>query len=268
MLADMQMEKGLVLEHVDIGSGYRRLTLSAPSVCPRVKPGQFIHLRVPGLEESLLRRPFSIYRAEDGALSILYKQVGRGTRELALLPVGGSADFIGPLGNGFPLPAPDHATPVLVAGGYGVAPLYLLARHLGRKGVVFVGGRSADDLLCLDDFKCIGWQVETTTEDGSSGSRGRVTDALDRWLPEAGPVILYACGPDGMLKALDERLLRLGLPGWLSLDKHMGCGVGACLACVQRVHTDDGCSCWKRVCCDGPVFAAGEIDWNYGKGAK
>ncbi|MFU8781150.1 MAG: dihydroorotate dehydrogenase electron transfer subunit [Kiritimatiellia bacterium] len=264
----MQVESGIVQEHFDIGSGYRRLTLSAPSVCPQVKPGQFIHLRVPGLGESLLRRPFSIYRAEGGSLSILYKQVGQGTRELARLPVGSKTDFIGPLGNGFPLPAPEGATPVLVAGGYGVAPLYLLARNLDRKGVVFVGGRKSEDLLCLEDFRGIGWQVEVTTEDGSAGLQGRVTDALDRWLPDAGRVVLYACGPDGMLKALDERMIRLGLPGWLSLDKHMGCGVGACLACVQRVHTDDGCTCWKRVCCDGPVFAVGEIDWEFGKEAQ
>jgi dihydroorotate dehydrogenase electron transfer subunit len=262
MLMRMQVEKGVVREHFDIGSGYRRLTLSAPSVCPQVRPGQFIHLRVPGLGESVLRRPFSIYRAESGEISILYKQVGKGTRELAVLPEGGHADFIGPLGNGFPLPAPEGATPVLVAGGYGVAPLYLLARHLGRKGIVFVGGRTEADLLCLDDFRGIGWDVELTTEDGSAGLQGRVTDALDRWLATAGSVVLYACGPDGMLRAIDERLIRLGVPGWLSLDKHMGCGVGACLACVQRVHTADGGTCWKRVCCDGPVFAGGEIDWD------
>ena len=263
----MQVETGVVQAHFDIGSGYRRLTLAAPSVCPEVKPGQFIHLRVPGLEESLLRRPFSIYRAEAGMISILYKQVGKGTRELALLPVGAEASFIGPLGNGFPLPPPEGATPVLVAGGYGVAPLYLLARHLDVKGVVFVGGRTADDLLCLDDFEGIGWQVVVTTEDGSAGVKGRVTDALDTWLATGKHVIVYACGPDGMLEAIDQRFVRLGLPGWLSLDKHMGCGVGACLACVQRVHTSDGGTRWKRCCCDGPVFAVGEIDWHYGKDA-
>ncbi len=264
----MQFEKGIVSEHFDIGAGYRRLTLSAPTVCPQVKPGQFIHLRVPGLGESLLRRPFSIYRAEAGTISILYKQVGQGTRELALLPVGGKADFIGPLGNGFPLPPPDAATPVLVAGGYGVAPLYLLARNLDRKGIVFVGGRSSEDLLCLDDFRGIDWQVEVTTEDGSAGLKGRVTDALDRWLETNKSVILYACGPDGMLQALDARFKHLGLPGWLSLDKNMGCGVGACLACVQRVYTEDGVGAWKRCCCDGPVYAVGEIDWEFGKEAK
>lgn len=265
MLTRMQVETGTVQEHFDIGSGYRQLTLSAPTICPQVKPGQFIHLRVPGLGESLLRRPFSIYQATDGAISVLYKQVGKGTRELAYLPVGGKADFIGPLGNGFPLPPPEGSMPVLVAGGYGVAPLSLLARNLDRLGIVFVGGRTAEDLLCLRDFRDMGWQVEMTTEDGSAGTKGRVTDALDPWLAEHQDVILYACGPDGMLEAIDNRLVQYALPGWLSLDKHMGCGVGACLACVQRVHTSDGGSCWKRCCCDGPVFAAGEIDWNFGK---
>lgn len=261
----MQIEKGIVQEHTAMGGGYRLLTLSAPSVCSLVKPGQFIHLRVPGLEESVLRRPFSIYRAENKSLSILYKTVGKGTRELALLPVGAEADYLAPLGNGFPFPEPEGTMPLLVAGGYGVAPLYLLAKHLNQKGIVFIGGRSAQDLLCIDDFRGIGWEVELTTEDGSIGMQGRVTDALDPWLGKPGPFICYACGPDGMLRAVDERLERLGVPGWLSLDKHMGCGIGACLACVQRVHTENGGTRWKRVCCDGPIFSVGEIDWNYDK---
>ena len=268
MLARMQVETGVVQEHFDIGSGYRQLTLSAPAVCPQVKPGQFIHLRVPGLGESLLRRPFSIYRATAGTISVLYKQVGKGTRELAHLPVGGHADFIGPLGNGFPLPPPEGRMPVLVAGGYGVAPLSLLASNLDAVGIVFVGGRTAEDLLCLEDFWEMGWALEVTTEDGSAGLKGRVTDALDAWLRKGQPAIVYACGPDGMLEAIDQRLGQHGLPGWLSLDKHMGCGVGACLACVQRVHTEDGGTRWKRCCCDGPVFAAGEIDWAFGKDAS
>ncbi len=261
----MQQENGKVLEHVDIGNGYRCLTISAPTVCERVRPGQFIHLRVPGLEGSALRRPFSLYRAEDGCISVLYKQVGRGTRELALLPPGRAVDFLGPLGNGFPFPAPVGAEPILIAGGYGVAPLYLLARHLlPTKGILFVGGRTRADILCTEDFLDLGWQVEMTTEDGSAGLRGRVTDALDRYLvSSSGAVIVYACGPDGMLRAVDERLVDRGLPGWLSLDKNMGCGVGACLACVQRVRVPEGGSCWKRVCCDGPVFGAGEILWDY-----
>ncbi len=263
----MQVEKGVVREHVDMGSGYRRLTIYAPEVCAQVQPGQFVHLRVPGLEASALRRPFSLYRAEDGCISVLYKQVGRGTRDLALLPEGKAVDFLGPLGNGFPWPAPEGRQPLLLAGGYGVAPLYLLATHLSESGVLMVGGRTRADILCTEDFEKLGWPVEMTTEDGSDGRQGLVTDALDVFLEKTErPVVVYACGPEGMLRAIDERLVARDIPGWLSLDKNMGCGVGACLACVQRVRLPDGTRGWKRVCCDGPVFAAGEIVWDTSKG--
>lgn len=264
----MKLKLARILEHRDFRGGYRLLVFECGVIAQAVKPGQFVHLRVPGLDGSVLRRPFSIYRAEADCFSILYKQVGRGTNEMALLPAGREVSIIGPLGNGFPLP-PPATLPVLVAGGYGVAPLYLLATRMDRTGLLFVGGRTADDILCTDDFRELGWDVRVTTEDGSLGERGRVTDAaLDPWIAteaQAFEPVFYACGPDGLLRAVDTRVLKGGWTGWLSLDKHMGCGVGACLACVQRVRSGgDGQSQWKRVCKDGPVFGAGEIFWDYG----
>jgi dihydroorotate dehydrogenase electron transfer subunit len=262
----MKLEQARILEHRDFRGGYRLLIVECQPIASAVKPGQFIHLRVPGLDGSVLRRPFSVYRADANSFCVLYKQVGRGTREMSLLPEGRTVSIIGPLGNGFPLP-PENVLPVLVAGGYGVAPLYLLASRLTQTGVLFVGGRTADDILCTDAFEALGWDLHVTTEDGSLGMRGRVTDALDPWIIEKAwnkiPVF-YACGPDGLLRAVDSRVVDGGWQGWLSLDKHMGCGVGACLACVQRVRAEGAESQWKRVCKDGPVFAAGEILWDYG----
>ncbi len=262
----MKLEQALIVEHRDFGSGYRLLVFGSDEIAAAARPGQFVHLRVPGLEGSVLRRPFSIYDARSGTFSILYKQVGRGTRGMATLPVGDAVSVIGPLGNGFPLPEAS-SLPVLVAGGYGVAPLYLLATRIGRPGVLFVGGRSSADILCVAEFEALDWTVHVTTEDGTLGRQGRATEALDDWCrtTPAGPPEFFACGPDGLLRAVDARMRRAGWRGWLSLDKHMGCGVGACLACVQRVRGEvAGATQWKRVCKDGPVFAAGEILWDYG----
>jgi dihydroorotate dehydrogenase electron transfer subunit len=259
----MQLEQARVTEHSDVAGTYRELVLEAGGIASTVRPGQFVHMRVPRLENAVLRRPFSVFRVTGQTFSILYKQIGRGTRALREVRPGERVNVLGPLGNGFPLP--DGARyPVLVAGGYGVAPLYFLAREAGSVGTVFVGGASTIDLLCLSDFAEIGWTVITTTEDGSAGQRGLVTAALDAWMAETAgdrTLVFYACGPDGMLKAVGERAVRMGCEAWLSLDKHMGCGVGACLACVQKLRRKNGDEVWGRVCKDGPVFEAREIVW-------
>jgi dihydroorotate dehydrogenase electron transfer subunit len=259
----MRSETAKILEHRDFGGGYNLLVFDVPSVASRVVPGQFIHLRVPRLEGSVLRRPFSVFKADAQTLSVLYKQVGRGTRAMGDIVAGESVSIVGPLGNGFP--QVDAASfPVLVAGGYGVAPLYLLASRTPTKGVLFVGGRSAIDILCVDAFVELGWDVQVTTEDASLGAKGLVTSILDQWLADRDsdvPPEFFSCGPDGLLKAVGERVIAGGWQGWLSLDKHMGCGVGACLACVQKIRADDGSIDWKRVCKDGPIFEAREIVW-------
>ncbi len=265
----MTVENANVLEHRDFGGGYKLLELDVPSVASRVIPGQFVHLRVPRLDGAVLRRPFSVFKADTTCLSVLYKQVGRGTRAMASIAAGEPISIVGPLGNGFP-EADAAAFPVLVAGGYGVAPLYLLASRTSTKGILFVGGRSAIDILCIELFEAMGWDVRITTEDGSLGEKGLVTEALDQWMAAGGSERspeFFACGPDGLLKAVGDRALAADRPGWLSLDKHMGCGVGACLACVQKIRQEDGTVVWKRVCKDGPIFESREIVWDSGGGA-
>lgn len=258
----MQLTEAKIVRHEPAPGGYRRIVFESPAVAAAAKPGQFIHLRVPTLWKAALRRPFSLCRIDGELVHVLYKDVGVGTAALARLPVGTAVNLLGPLGNGFPPPAAGRL-PLLVGGGYGVAPLLFLATRLPRPGVLFAGGRTARDILLREEFAALGWDVRLTTEDGSLGLRGRVTDALDAWLsePAAQESEWFACGPDGLLRAVGDRAIARGCRAWLSLDKHMGCGVGACLACVQTLRHADGSEYVARVCRDGPIFEAREIVW-------
>lgn len=255
--------KSRVVGQSPLKAGYWTLEFDAKAIADHARPGQFVHLRVPGLDRASLRRPFSIFGACDGVLRLLYKTVGRGTEEMSRLRPGDEVEVIGPLGNGFPVE--PQGVPLLVAGGYGVAPLCFLASRLACKGVALVGGRSADDVLACEAFERLGWQVRVATQDGSLGVKGLVTDPLDRELARlksgGQAAELYACGPDGMLRAVGERAVAAGCRGWLSLDKRMVCGVGACLACVQNLRREDGTTWIGRVCHDGPIFEAREIIW-------
>jgi len=260
----MVIEEARVLQHAVCKGPYRVLELHSPALVRSVVPGQFVHLQIPNVPGAVLRRPFSVFRTNGERFSILYKPVGRGTEALARVGTNVTLSVMGPLGNGFPLDTGD-SFPVFVAGGYGVAPLYLLAQRLPRKGMVFIGGATADDILCEEDFRFLSWPVRVATEDGSQGERGLVTDALDAWLDGNGRrdrVTFFACGPDGLLRGVGDRAGQVGSRAWLSLDRHMGCGLGACLACVVRVQDREGSESWKRVCRDGPVFEAREIVWD------
>lgn len=258
-------EVATVAAHDRFQDDYRILVLRAPRISPVVRPGQFVHVKIPHLEQCLLRRPFSVYRTDDGTLSILYKDVGTGTRTMTMLEEGDALSLLGPLGRPFPLQQ-EHTFPVLIAGGYGMAALYLVARMQPRTGIAFFGGARREDILCVDEFTDLGWDVRAATEDGSLGVAGRVTAALDPWLEtERGDRTpeFFACGPNAMLKAVAERARRGGWTAWVSIDRNMGCGVGACLTCVTKVFTGDGRDwTWARSCTEGPVFNAQEILWD------
>lgn len=258
-----------VLAHDDWGSGYRYLRFEAPKIVAEAQPGQFVHLKVPALEISALRRPFSIFNAEDGVLELLYKTVGRGTLAMNAIAVGDEVEIMGPLGHGFPVKTASGAAALLVGGGFGVAPLYFLARKLIAESdlqlqlpapTLFVGGRTKNDLLCIDRFEKLGVSVFAATNDGSAGTKGLVTDPLDDELVklrEAGREFeLFACGPDPMLKAVALRATGTGSKGWISMDRHMVCGVGACYACIQKTVRGN-----SRCCIEGPVFEAKDLVW-------
>ena len=261
----MKVETTTVLAHATYGGDYRCLELEAPGIAPEVRPGQFVHIRLPAPADAILRRPFSVFRADGDRLQILYKAVGRGTAAMRHLQPGDRLSVLGPLGNGFPAAAAD-ALPVLVAGGYGMAALYLQARTLPRRGIAFFGGAKAGDILCVPEFEALGWEVRVTTQDGSRGERGLVTDALDAWLSGGGRdrrPEFFACGPNGMLRAVGGRAAAGGWTAWLSMDRHMGCGVGACLTCVQKIRDPDapGGWSWIRICREGPVMECRTVVW-------
>ena len=240
---------------------YFRLVVEAPQIAPLVQPGQFAHVRILPLKEALLRRPFSISQVSGSKLSILYKTIGTGTEVLSRMRPGEELSMIGPLGHGFTVPPPSGETPLLVAGGYGMAALHLLAQRSPQKGSVFVGGRRRADILCEAEFRALGWEVRATTEDGSHGEKGLVTEALLAELRQGRPRRkLFACGPTPMLKAVGRLAAEFNLPAELSLDEHMGCGIGVCLACVVPIKAGDSWE-YQRTCTEGPVFDSRQVAW-------
>ena len=244
---------------------YYRLVLRAPQIAPLIRPGQFAHVRILPLKEALLRRPFSIFQATNDTFSILYKTVGNGTEVLSRMRAGEELSVIAPLGHGFTGPQPGGETPLLVAGGYGMAAMFLLAERSPQKGLVLVGGRRRVDILCEREFSAIGWEVRATTEDGSHGVKGLVTQPLLAELQRKAPrQKLYACGPTPMLKAVGKLAAEFQVPAELSMDEHMCCGVGTCLTCVIPIKTGDGWE-YQRTCTEGPVFDAREIVWEITK---
>jgi dihydroorotate dehydrogenase electron transfer subunit len=240
---------------------YFRLVVRAPEIAPLIQPGQFAHVRILPMKDALLRRPFSIFQVEGDTFSILYKTVGKGTAMLARLRSGEELSVIAPLGHGFTIPQPGGETPLLVAGGYGMAAMYLLARRSPQKGIVFVGGRRRVDILCEQEFQELGWEVRATTEDGSHGEKGLVTQPLLAELNKKQPGRkLFACGPTPMLKAVGKLAGEHDVPAELSMDEHMCCGVGVCLTCVIRVRSGEGWE-YQRTCADGPVFDSRDVVW-------
>jgi dihydroorotate dehydrogenase electron transfer subunit len=255
---------------------YFRLVLSAPQIAPLVQPGQFAHVRVTPLKDALLRRPFSIFQVAGDTFSILYKTVGKGTETLSRMRASEELSVIAPLGHGFTVPKAGGETPLLVAGGYGMAAMYLLAQRSPQKGIVFVGGRKRVDILCEKEFAGLGWDVRVTTEDGSHGEKGLVTQPLLAEIKNQKSEIrnykLFACGPTGMLKAVGKIAEDFNVPAELSMDEHMCCGVGVCLTCVIPVKTDAGPGRagahpgeggweYQRTCTEGPVFDARQVVW-------
>jgi dihydroorotate dehydrogenase electron transfer subunit len=246
---------------------YVVLTLRHAEVARDARAGQFVMTKAGTSAEPPLRRPFSILTVDPaaGTFGIFLKTIGAGTRALAALQPGERAQCLGPLGQPFTAPPPDHEA-LLVAGGYGIAPFHLFCEELGRAGGrarVFYGGRTAADLQVREPFARMGVPLLPATDDGSFGHHGRVTEAVERYLDtRPGPVALYACGPEAMLHAVARLADRRRLPAQVSLDPWMGCGVGTCLGCVvwmQSAH--EARAHYRCACTEGPVFDAREVVW-------
>lgn len=265
----------MILSNAEVSPGYWRMRLTAPAEFATARPGQFVMVRVNGAIDPLLRRPFGIFDvgvyqpAQSGALAqpcfeMLYRVVGKGTAMLSTLHETDLLDILGPLGTGFDLGSSDEEK-LIVGGGVGLAPLYLLARELVKTSKVrlFAGGKTRDDVLCITEFERLGVECYTATEDGSLGEQGLVTEALIRRLDALqGKATVYACGPHGMLNAVANIAAKRQIPCQVSLEGYMACGVGACLGCVApgRNHSPETPD-FRCVCTEGPVFEAGELKW-------
>jgi dihydroorotate dehydrogenase electron transfer subunit len=247
-----------------MGSLYHRLKVSLPQSIGPVAPGQFAMLSLKDEEGMLLPRPLSIHNAPSGErvlwLEFLFKIVGKGTALLAKRSVDSPLMVLAPLGKGFPDPPLEYRT-VIIAGGMGIAPLFPLIMRLKKAPSpvsVLYGTRSYSDLVCLPELIDQEINVKITTEDGTGeGKKGLVTQLLERGEDVSwAKTVIYACGPEPMLKAVSDFAIERKVPCWISLEKWMACGIGACLSCV--VKTTDG---YQRVCCDGPIFDAADIMW-------
>jgi dihydroorotate dehydrogenase electron transfer subunit len=257
-----------LVAHESLGNGYSLLTFREPLIARRARAGQFVMMKVGASAAPPLRRPFSILGVdpEQATFSLFVKSVGASSREISRLRVGESAACLGPLGRPFRAPD-DEVTPLLVAGGYGVAPLIFLTReltHAGRTPRLFYGGRTADDLALAAVAESLRIPLSLATNDGSRGATGLVTESLERHLDgHSEPAALYACGPHAMLRAVARIAERRELPAQLSLDPFMGCGVGICLSCVVRLkRPDETAAKYRCACTEGPVFDARDIVWD------
>jgi dihydroorotate dehydrogenase electron transfer subunit len=267
----------VVLENVQLARATWRIRLRGPELARRIRPGQFLMLRLPGTTDPLLGRPFALYDTvldavgQPVAVDVVYLVVGKMTSRLATVKAGETLEAWGPLGNGFVVPG-QVGEVGLVAGGIGQTPFLALVRSLlGSRGYggeaarrqaqrvsLFYGVRSADLAAGVEDFREAGASVHLASDDGSLGFHGYVTQLLasqGSW-----PDVLIGCGPEPMLRALAKLAGERRIPCQVSLETPMACGVGICFSCVAKVKTADGWD-YRRVCVDGPVFDAAGLEW-------
>lgn len=259
-------KKVQILHHIEVGPGYFKMGLAFPDLARMALPGQFVMVRLPERHIPLLRRPFSVHNClfkgdEVSGFELLYKVVGQGTRAMSGLKAGEFLDVLGPLGNGFTYPK-GIGRVILVAGGVGVACLWYLAlflkEHKGVKCTVFLGGRSATDILCREEFNSIGAKSCITTEDGSLGEKGVITSLVQKTIEvDKKPDMIYTCGPMAMLKAVTDIASTHSVQCQVSLETAMACGFGVCLGCA--VQKADGSGDYLHACMDGPVFDSSAV---------
>jgi len=261
-----------------VSSAYLHLGVSVPDFPRSFRAGEFVMVRPPWVGDPFLPRAFSIYRISTGeylasalsgplpVLEILYKVIGKGTQCLSRMDTGQEVEILGPLGNAFTV-SDDVERAVLVAGGIGVPPIAALARQIRnskfeiRNSDVFLGGKSSEDILCVRDFEEAGARPHITTEDGSLGARGLVTDLVGPFLAahRSPGTRIFTCGPPGMLAAVSRLAEGLEIPCQVSVEANMACGFGACMGCAVEVRGE--AVGYKLVCKDGPVFDSREIVW-------
>jgi dihydroorotate dehydrogenase electron transfer subunit len=262
-----------VLGNTRLSADYNVLALSAPAIAAAARPGQFVMVKAASGFDPLLRRPFSVFEVLRDALgaqtgvSLLNKRIGVSTNLLYRAEPGETVACFGPLGRPFTVLTPPTEA-WMVAGGVGLAPFAALAEALRARSIattLFYGARSGAELFYLDLFRGMGVDLVLTTEDGSLGERGRIIAPLDRRLESldgGAPVMVYACGPEGMLAACAKTAATHRRPCEVSVERVMGCGMGGCYSCVVPMRNGSGAIHQVRSCLAGPVLPGDEIVWD------
>ena len=270
-MANLLEEKSTLVSNECLFGRLYLAVLSAPELASVLKPGQFVHAKLPGMEEHPLRRPFSVYAwdADAGTIDILYQVVGYGSGHFANLEAGSEIGLIGPIGNGWGSSQPDlqPKRALLVGGGVGAAPIFELCRSLATAGCevdVVLGAQTKDGLVARERYAdLLGREPFCSTDDGSYGfagfATGLVEERLQKGASQTGEPYDYVavCGPAPLMRIVSQIVVEKGIPCEVSLERRMACGIGACLSCVCDTETQGR----KRVCVDGPVFDAREVVW-------
>ena len=260
---------GEVLDNRRVGA-YQVLSLTAPGIAESTRPGHFVTLGIGGEESSmLLRRAFAIHQVQSrgvygGTLDVVISPHGKGTRWLAERRRHDAIDIVGPLGRPFVLPK-ERVACVLVGGGYGSAPLFILAEQLRERGCrvdVVVGAATEEKLFGTLELKRLASTLTVTTDDGSLGERGRVTDVLPEIMDRVDAAVVYACGPMPMLQRVSEVAEERQAYSQCAVEEAMACGIGVCMTCVLPVIGDDGVTRMVRSCVEGPVFRGERVRWD------
>lgn len=251
-----------IVKNKKVGSDYYLMVLHSPVISNTIKPGQFLQLKVSSKKtyDPILRRPFSIHDIDrkEKNISILYRSIGRGTKLMANFEKGKIVDVLGPLGNGFSTDIANKKI-LILGGGMGIAPLYPLSNELSfdNQVQVLIGGNTQDDIkYFMNIFSKIKVEIESCTIDGSCGYKGNI---IDLWEINRSRKydFLYACGPEPMLVKVQDLSKKYNISGEVSLEEHMGCGIGVCLSCVCQTIEGN-----QRVCKEGPVFSLGKVKFN------
>lgn len=252
-------ERARVLSNEQVGPRLYKIVLEAPKMAAAIEPGQFVHMQLTGMEAHILRRPFSVYRAdrEAGTIEIIYQTVGEGTQFMTTYEPGVSCMLIGAMGHGWQV---EEGASLIVGGGVGAAPLFLFAEKLAAEGRAFevvLGAQTASMLVTRDDYaQLLGRDPIVATDDGSAGYAGFCTEPVCEALASGAYATVYCCGPEPLMRAVAALADEAGVTCYVSMEKRMACGVGACLSCV--VQTTAG---KRRSCVDGPVFDAKDVVW-------
>lgn len=271
-----------VVENVALGRDTFRVRFECPAIAGRIVPGQFLMLKLSGWDDPMLGRPLALYDTvlsdlgEPIGIDVVYLVMGKMTRRLSVFDVGQKLDVWGPLGNGFPAAKSEEEHLVMVAGGIGQTPFMALAREaMGlrqygaggrgttkaiRKVTLCYGARSAEYFAGVEEFRHLGVDVRLSTDDGSLGHHGFVTDLLREVLGESPQCRIVCCGPEPMMEAVAEIAAQAKAPCSVSLETPMACGIGICFSCVARVRDEGGWD-YKRTCVEGPVFDAEQLLW-------